>query len=407
MANEAGYKGMPFQEAIDLFRQKVNLPTERWNDLWAGMHARAFMVAGASKDELLADLRAAVDKAISDGTTLATFRKDFDQIVAQHGWSYQGGRGWRTRVIYETNLRTAYMAGRYRQMTDPAVLAARPYWEYRHGDSAHPRPMHLSWNGTVLPADHPWWQTHYTPNGWGCKCKVFALSGRDLARLGKTGPDTAPDNGTYDWVDKKTGVITQGIPRGIDPGWDYNVGQAAFGKKLADEAMDAWQAQGAKAWEPLSWGSPETYQRPAGIPLDAPQAHLGRRLNNSQEVTDALNVILGGEQKLYTVAGLPVVVHAESLARHIDPVRAEYLPLIEETLHDPFEVWLAFERHKGTGKVVLRSRIIKAFDLGKGRGVLIVANATKGLLEAWTFFPVSQLSYLDKQRRGMLLRGRE
>lgn len=226
---ETKYGSLPFKEAIKFFRQKLNIPTRRWNDLWKEMHDRGFMVAGAMKDDLLADFRKAVDKAISEGTTLAEFRKDFDNIIEKHGWGYKGGRNWRSRVIYETNMRTAYSAGRYRQMTDPDILQMRPYWEYRHGDSRNPRELHLTWDGKVLRADDPWWNTHWPPNGWGCKCKVFALSERDLKRLGKTGPDTAPDDGIYEWTDKKTGK-THTIPNGIDPGWDYNVGKDAWGK---------------------------------------------------------------------------------------------------------------------------------------------------------------------------------
>jgi uncharacterized protein with gpF-like domain len=158
---------LPFDEAIEYFRGKVNLPTERWTDLWEGMHARAFVVAGATKDELLADFRTAVDRAIADGITIADFRRDFDAIVAKHGWSYKGGRDWRSRVIYDTNIRTAYQSGRYKQQTDPELLAVRPYLQYVHGDSIHPRELHLSWNGRVLLADHPWWREHYPPNGWG------------------------------------------------------------------------------------------------------------------------------------------------------------------------------------------------------------------------------------------------
>lgn len=160
-------KSLTFDEAIKFFRQKVNLPTRTWKDIWQRMHARAFVVAGVMKAELLTDFRQAIDKAIADGTTLAEFRKDFDNIVARHGWSYKGSRGWRTNVIFEANIRTAYSAGRYNQMTDPDVLKSRPYWEYRHGDSINPRQLHLKWHGTVLRADDPWWQTHYTPNGWG------------------------------------------------------------------------------------------------------------------------------------------------------------------------------------------------------------------------------------------------
>ena len=100
-----------------------------------------------------------------------------------------GGRDWRTRVIYETNLRSSYAAGRYRQMKD--VAERRPYWRYRHSDvSENPREEHLGWDGLVLRHDDPWWDTHYPANGWGCKCFVETLADRDLRRLGKSGPDS-------------------------------------------------------------------------------------------------------------------------------------------------------------------------------------------------------------------------
>jgi uncharacterized protein with gpF-like domain len=218
-------KSLPFDEAIDFLRKKVSLPTERWTDLWEGQHARAFSVAGAARDDLLADLREAVKKAVAKGTTLAEFQKDFDALVQKSGWSYKGSRGWRTRVIYETNLRTSYQAGRYKQMTDPEVMQRRPYWQYVHGDSKNPRPEHLAWDGLVLPADDPWWETHYPPNGWGCKCKVLTLSPRELKKLGKDEPDSAPDNGSR--LVEVPGRGLERVPNGIDPGWAYNVGEAA------------------------------------------------------------------------------------------------------------------------------------------------------------------------------------
>ena len=181
------YQGLPFEEAIRFFQGKVKIPTKRWNDLWQGMHARGFMVAGAMKDDVLTGFYEALEKAIAKGTTLAEFQKEFDTIVKKTGWTYNGTRGWRSKVIYETNLFTAYQAGRHAQMTDPDVLKARPYWQYRHGDSMHPRPEHLAWDGLVLRADDPWWQAHYPPCGWGCKCTAFALSDEDLQMLGKKG----------------------------------------------------------------------------------------------------------------------------------------------------------------------------------------------------------------------------
>jgi hypothetical protein len=118
----SGGFALPFAEQIAFFRQKINLPSEAWDDIRQAAHDRAFIVAGATKADLLDDLCRAVDKAIATGTTLATFRKDFRAIVGQHGWQgwtgegTPGGFAWRTRVIYETNLRASYAAGRWAQL---------------------------------------------------------------------------------------------------------------------------------------------------------------------------------------------------------------------------------------------------------------------------------------------------
>ena len=169
MSLSAEYMSLPFEEAIDFFRKKINMPTATWKDLWKEMHQRAFSVAGAMKKELIEDLRRAVDKAISEGTTLADFRKDFTKIVQRHGWKYKGGKAWRSAVIFNTNLSTAYAIGHYRQMTDPDVLSVRPYLRYVGSTSRNPREEHMQWYNLVLPADDPFWNTHYPPNGWGCK----------------------------------------------------------------------------------------------------------------------------------------------------------------------------------------------------------------------------------------------
>jgi len=122
---EVRYGSLDFAEAIRFFRRKVNVPTRRWADVWREQHDTAFMVAGAYKADLLDDLRQAVDKAIAEGATLRDFRRDFDAIVARHGWAYTGSRGWRSRLIFETNLRASYQAGRWAQVQ--AVKTRRPY----------------------------------------------------------------------------------------------------------------------------------------------------------------------------------------------------------------------------------------------------------------------------------------
>lgn len=213
----------PFQEQIDFFRGKLNLPTERWDDIVKSAHDRGFMVAGAAKADLLNDIRDAVDKAIANGESIQSFRARFGDIVKKHGWEgwtgsgSQKGRDWRTRVIYQTNLSTSYAAGRYRQLNDPDLAAVRPYWQYIHNDTVqHPRPLHVSWSGMVLHKDDPWWQTHNPPNGWGCRCRVKAVRASEYKGA------KAPDDGTYTHIDN-TGV-SHAVPNGIDYGFDYQPG---------------------------------------------------------------------------------------------------------------------------------------------------------------------------------------
>jgi hypothetical protein len=212
----------PFAQQVAAFRIRLAQlqPTATWRDVWQGEHDRAFMVAGAQKAALLADLAAAVDKAITQGTTLETFRKDFAAAVEAHDWhgwtgeTSEKGRAWRTRLIYRTNLSVSYAAGRFAQLKE----AGFTHWVYHHGNAREPRLQHLAWDGLILPAEHPFWASHYPPNGWGCTCYVTgARSAAGAKRVGGKPDVTLPPG--WDATSPKTGA-----PVGIDKGWGYAPG---------------------------------------------------------------------------------------------------------------------------------------------------------------------------------------
>ncbi|MBN8766492.1 MAG: hypothetical protein ABT22_08440 [Thiobacillus sp. SCN 64-317] len=227
----------PFDEQAAFFRGKLGklIPTERWDDVRKSAHDTGFMVAGAAKADLLADLAAAVDRAVTEGVSIEAFRKDFDAIVERHGWSYRGERNWRTRTIFRTNMATSYSAGRLAQLRSSGFS----YWIYKHSDSvARPRPLHVSWDGMALPADDPWWQSHYPPNGWGCQCYVVgARSERGVKRLGGRIAQPADDGAEAD----------DGRPNGIDKGWDYMPGATATHLEMAQKTRQ-WPYELGKAY---------------------------------------------------------------------------------------------------------------------------------------------------------------
>lgn len=382
-----------FEAAEDFFRDKVNVPTTRWDQLWQGQHARAFVVAGATKDELLKDLREAVDAAISQGETLADFRKRFDELVGRHGWTgWKGeesvaGRAWRTRLIYNQNLRSAYNAGRWE------TLRKFPYLRYNHHTVNNPREQHQAWDGLIVRTDSAWVRTHYPPNGFGCACDMTGISEARFRRGDLTLSDPPADSGD------------------VPEAFAYNVGEAHLGKLLSEQDMQMWRDRKADAWEVLTPRTAAEFGRPETVPIDPLPTPLPElRGNPRAALRPMLLNALGGETREFALQVRPdfayrIVASVDVLEQHIDPARARVVPLLPEIIERPFEVWQSFERHRGTGRVVLRTRYIRAFEIPGLQGMLVVLEATKGQLVTWTLIP-ARLGYVERQRYGELLYGR-
>lgn len=219
----------PEQVAAWLLRLANPVPTSRWDDISRDAHNAQFMVAGAIKADLLDDLGRAVSKVIIEGVTFEEFKRDFRALVTKngwHGWTGEGtakGEEWRMRVIYNTNVRQSYMAGRLAQLIDGDY----PFWIYLHGGSVEPRLQHLAWNGIALPPNHPFWIKNLPPNGWGCSCLVEgARSESGIRRMGGDPNKVLPEG--WDQINPRTGT-----PAGIDKGWDYAPGMTTAATVLA------------------------------------------------------------------------------------------------------------------------------------------------------------------------------
>ena len=361
---KAAYVSLPFAEQAEFFRRKLNLPTDGWTDIYTREHDWAFVVAGANRDAIVADFRAAVEKAITGGSTLEDFRKDFDRIVATHGWDYNGGRNWRSRVIYDTNLSTSYAAGRWQQ------LQAAPYWQYDHQDWVeHPRLLHKSWDGLILEKGDPWINIHFPPNGWGCHCKMRGLWPSDLQRLGKSGPDKAPE---IKWTERtigqrsSIGPRTVRVPEGIDPGFEYAPGSARLRSAIPPERPEGMVgsagSEGLPNRRPLDAlppprPMPASMLLPQGLPPESYVAEflqaLGADTSQASVFRDAI-----GER---LVVGPELLQDAQGNWKVAKRGREQFLPLLAHALADPDEIWARLEWLHALGKAVVRRRYVARF----------------------------------------------
>lgn len=229
--------GLPPREAVEAFERKGMRVSFDWRDMEREEHSRDFTVAKVASLDLLSDIRAAVDAAISEGITLREFERRLTPTLQERGWwgrqsmtdpltgetrEVQLGSPRRLRIIYDTNLRMAYAAGRWERIEE--VAERRPWLRYVAVLDDRTRDQHRRWHDTVLRWDDPWWDQHAPPNGWNCRCAVQQLSDRDIARRGLV-PSDAPSAPARAWVNRRTGETRQ-VPGGVDPGFDYNVGRA-------------------------------------------------------------------------------------------------------------------------------------------------------------------------------------
>lgn len=336
---------LPPSEAIRFFRQKTDMTSEHWTDLWNEAHSRGFMVAGAATEALVADFRAEVTRAIEQGTTLAEFRRGFDAIVAKHGWTHTGTPGWRAAIIYETNLSTAYSAGRYRQMTEPDTLEAFPNWRYQHNASQHPRAQHVAWDGLVLAADDPWWGTHWPPNGWRCRCSVEPMSDRELARTKRGGRDTAPPVDNRPWRNPHTGHVVE-VPHGIDPGFGYNPGKAWLDGESGSRA-----GRGAPTARPVL----RAESVPAAARATATPGELARFIRAPQGEVEVAEVPATVRDALKADTG-QVTLSADTMEkqgiRHAELTAADYQALPELLAHPDVVL------RQGDARIVLLRRAV-------------------------------------------------
>lgn len=233
------WQALPPEEAVAYFRAKGYKPAFSWQDVWGEEHAYAFTVAKATRLDILADIRQAVDVAIAEGKTLAQFSKELTPTLQAKGWwgrrpvadpltgetkSAQLGSPRRLQIIYDTNVRTAHAVGRWEQIQ--RSKEARPFLRYSAVLDSNTRPEHRAWHGLCLPVDDAWWHTHYPPNGWRCRCTVIQLSAEQMERRGWRVAE-APQIIAQGFKNSRTGEVIS-VPVGIDPGFEGNVGRRRF-----------------------------------------------------------------------------------------------------------------------------------------------------------------------------------
>ncbi len=370
-----------FDEAADWFKARVPIPAEAWRQLEQEAREKAFTISEVANLGLVEDVWTALERAVEDGTTLEDFRKEVgDDLEAAWG----GSDPWRLETIFRTNVQQAYGAGRFAQMTDPAILERRPWWRFSaimdSRTSLYCRPKH----GTVKRADDPWWRENYPPLHFCCRSDVMALTADEAKGYG-----------------------------GETAGAAGPASQGGFGRTPAlGDWAGAWAknvvADKGTPWKPLA-GLPtaEVLGRPEIEALARPGELLPRQEDvGVEEFRRLLRKAWGGDT--VTVAdptGSHVILSADVLAGHVagkPEGRERFLGLLPEMVRSPAEIWLVPGRRTARGPIELRKHYLASYRDEKGRYLWLAGAWRKGGWYGWTVIPSSELAKFQKKRIGYL-----
>lgn len=428
------------KDAVEYLESKGNVLAWDYTDVWLDANAHSFTVAKATSLDVFQAIRTEVSKAVGPGQTFDAFKKTLRPRLEQMGWwgkhealdidtgeitKVQLGSVRRLRTIYQTNVQTAYMAGRYKRYVDNAV--ARPYWRIVAIMDGRTRPAHAALHGKVYRWDDPIWSIIFPPNGWGCRCRVVALTEAEFRKLGvpledgrgqivekevainRDGDKATVQGVRYTRADGKDGVF---FP---DPGWDYNPGEswAKFDKQGAVPDCD-WNGSvsfaeggkvclagvpGQKTWRDL--GRPAIADVPKEHRLSTPA--LIDRAPDRETALSILAETLGvSKQAPLRIVETPVgeVALRYEWMPHLvgkeQDARERFANFILPTLESPFEVWLS-EYFDG-----FRHRYIGLFE---DVGLLAIVRLNQDGSLLWNTMRAKD-AYLDRQRSGLLLFGK-
>jgi len=190
----------PHQDAIDFIKSKPAVAREVFDGLLPDIKGRAFTIAGVEGANVLqavrdriADLPAGanwddVKRDVADDISpfLVDPNAEPDERDAQLNAANR-----RAELLLRTHGFQAYQAASYQVMDRQRDVL--PYWQYLTMEDDRVRPEHACLDKLILPANDPFWESHFPPWDFGCRCQCVPISQEERDDQAAKDQKKAPD----------------------------------------------------------------------------------------------------------------------------------------------------------------------------------------------------------------------
>lgn len=419
-------EGTDPKEAIEYWKSRIPVSNKEIAALTKEAKERAFYVAGLAKLDQVNLIHNELLKALENGTTLKTFKENIAEVIKKQGWDKR-----RIETIFQTNMQTAYQAGRWKAVQRTKKYL--PYLEYSSVLDTRTRPAHSVLHGIVFPADHPFWDSHYPPNGFNCRCTAVQLSEYQVKKEGLEVQKELPKS--FEYTDPRTGLTQRIVNPQPDPGFANNAGknwcseftpQEVDPKDIKDinvtpkcpkhkSNFSSFYSEGSECKPPL-------IELPKKNRIQITSNDLLPRNLKDEEYAMAFLKEFGlkniNDRLLYNPKSLPINLIVSKQLFIDKPTgqykankagRGEYMKILAQVIKNPYEIWRV--PVKLSGKFTDALRFIRVFDLNDvpfgGVSVFNLVHSGRYWTAATVFRPAGTatqtINYLERQRQGLLL----
>ena len=182
---------VPYEEAARIVAEKQIMSKAAFDTLCDELKARAFTVAGLEDLRMVQEIRDAIAE-IPMGAAWEDVKKQVADKLEQGGFSEKAA-DHRALLLLRHHCFAVYAQENWRELQE--MKDAFPYWKYLSAGDEKVRSSHAALNGLILPADDPFWNDHFPPWEWNCRCQVVGVTKEEYEAAPTPGGFNASDPG--------------------------------------------------------------------------------------------------------------------------------------------------------------------------------------------------------------------
>jgi SPP1 gp7 family putative phage head morphogenesis protein len=270
------FKAVPNDEAIDFISSKPVVSREVFDELLPELQARAFTITGvelASVQQAVRDLIAELPAGTPWKTVVGNIVNTISPYMVdpnapeEEKLKQQAAAQSKAELLLRVHGQEAYSAAAWRVMDRQRQVFK--YWQYQTMGDARVRAEHKALDGITLPANSPFWQRHFPPWDWGCRCIAIPISDSSLADEKRRNPDAVLDEERLRRLEQTNVLEKIDTAKGTRQFIDVAppAGKNAFRFQPGELTLPADELK--KRYDPQTWSAFEKWARRTEIPSES------------------------------------------------------------------------------------------------------------------------------------------